>query len=153
MKRTHIKKMDTRLMAEANKQNYEKMMSVDRPKFLGHTRMSRKNRAFQFAPFAALDGLKDAFNEVERETDIEKELSEDICSQLDYTIQELLVEKKPLVKITYFRPDAIKPGGEYKEVVGNFLGLDRSAGKILLSENEEIPLEMVFLIEEVNYSI
>lgn len=65
-------------------------------------KMEREKRAKQFAPFDALNGLKEAIRlkEYEHEAKIKKELSEDIISKISNNMK--LIDKKTIVKIKYY---------------------------------------------------
>ena len=150
MGRKYVKMIDTRLMAEAGKQSYEKFMKADRPGLSRHNSMQQLNRASQFAPFAELSGLVDAFQEEERDTEEEKMLSDEVWSELNYTLQALLSEDgQPMVKVTYFQPDVAKDGGIYKEVSGKFLGVDRFNRELSLSGGVYIYLDRISAIKKV----
>ena len=46
---------------------YEDMLDLPRPRISGHPRMRRKQRAAQFAPFAALNGYGELVEEAIRQ--------------------------------------------------------------------------------------
>ena len=141
-------------MADANREKYRNALAMNRPGPGSHNRMPRINRAAQFAPFAALTGLEDAFQEEERDTEEEKMLSDEVWSELNYTLQALLSEDgQPMVKVTYFQPDVAKDGGIYKEVSGKFLGVDRFNRELSLSGGVYIYLDRISAIKKVEKSI
>ena len=76
---------------------------INRPykKSKKYKHMSQKDRAAQFAPFAALIGHKQLIQETQRLTEDKKELDENKKSVLN---QKLLyfIETKEKIKITYF---------------------------------------------------
>lgn len=57
---------------------YDDIIDLPRPKFR-HPKMSRKNRAAQFAPFAALRGQKEEIQELQRIVDCRAEKSINRC--------------------------------------------------------------------------
>lgn len=71
--------------------------------------LSMRQRAAQFAPFAALSGFKEALAECERTTEEFRHLGEDELAHLDRLVQQLLLQAKANQKIeievTYFVPD------------------------------------------------
>lgn len=141
-------------MADANREKYRNALAMNRPGPGSHNRMPRINRAAQFAPFAALTGLEDAFQEEERDTELEKILSEEAWSELEYTLQELLTEEgQPVVKVTYFQPDLTKDGGNYKEVFGKLLGVDGFNRELSLSGGIKIHLDRISEIKKVEKDI
>ncbi len=101
-----------------------------------HPRMSRLNRAAQFAPFAALVGYDALVNESARITDNKIELSEDDVTTLNYQLRLLQenLPRSPIVSVTYFVPDSFKSGGEYKEIVERVLKIK--------------PLEQILIMED-----
>jgi hypothetical protein len=80
-----------------------------------HPQMSMHQRAAQFSPFAALVGYEDVVHEMERQTDQERELSEDEKAELDQRMGIIAahLSEHPVVTIEYFVPDKRKDGGEY----------------------------------------
>ena len=81
-----------------------------------HSRMSLRDRAAQFSPFAALVGYGDVIDETARSTALKRELDETEKAELDRRIGILAahLREKPVVTIEHFVPDAIKTGGAYE---------------------------------------
>ena len=94
---------------------YEDIIGL--PHFVSKNRkhMSNRDRAAQFAPFAALTGYDDSINEAARMVDARIELSEEEKQDLDrkFMILEESVKDRPEIVITYFIPDKRKKGGMY----------------------------------------
>ena len=94
---------------------YEDIIGL--PHFVSKNRkhMSNRDRAAQFAPFAALTGYDESINEAARMVDARIELSEEEKQDLDrkFMILEESVKDRPEVVITYFVPDRKKKGGMY----------------------------------------
>ncbi|MBO4358178.1 MAG: hypothetical protein J5796_00065 [Erysipelotrichaceae bacterium] len=94
---------------------YEDIIGL--PHFVSKDRkhMSNRDRAAQFAPFAALTGYDESINEAARMVDARIELSEEEKQDLDrkFMILEESVKDRPEVVITYFVPDRKKKGGMY----------------------------------------
>lgn len=107
-----------------------------------HTPMPMRNRAAQFAPFAALTGHDDAIEEAIRQTENFLELSDEekqnISHKLNYAI-----EKKIFVKINYFVPDSRKKGGHYKSLVGKIKKLDEFEYKIEMEDGIKLPVKFI----------
>ena len=103
-----------------------------------HRLMSRRDRAAQFAPFAALTGHGAALNETARLTTDMVELSEDAKALLDMKqqmlLEELAVAHHPEVTVTFFRPDEVKNGGEYVTLTGRIKEID-SIGRVMVMED------------------
>ena len=82
---------------------------IDRPHHVSrsHPRMPLSDRAFQFAPFAALSGYADTIRETQRLTEQKIELDEGTIEMLNRRCRRLMdmLDSRPTVSITYFRPD------------------------------------------------
>ena len=65
------------------------LLCCARPRTENRAPMPMKNRAAQFAPFAALTGYDDAVRETERLTDRRPEISEDRAEMLDRRLRWL----------------------------------------------------------------
>lgn len=84
------------------------------------SRMSRINRAAQFSPFAALTGYGDAIAEAGRLTENIIELSDEEQAIIGNKLNHLksVLPNHPMIRVTYFRPDSRKDGGEYISKTG-----------------------------------
>lgn len=105
-----------------------------------HTRMPMKNRAAQFAPFAALTGYEEAVEEAHRLTDHRPELSDEEKDALDWGLRQALEEKEKPVTITRFIPDARKEGGSIVTKKGRIRRLDAYHRRLVMEDGEKIPL-------------
>mgnify|MGYP006969240862 CR=1 FL=1 len=119
--------------------DYFEILSREHPTSKKHPRMSRMNRAAQFAPFAALTGYEESIEETARLTDRRIELGEyeieELNAKLNF-IQEHIKER-PEVTITYFQPDGRKEGGSYITVAGKVRRIDE-VNKVVVLENESV---------------
>ncbi len=106
-----------------------------------HARMSRIDRAAQFSPFAALTGYEAAVQETARLTEGQKELDETALAVLNEKLRLLadLIEDKPQVSITYFRPDERKQGGAYLTVEGSVKAVDEYGHTVTMADGTVIP--------------
>ena len=97
--------------------NYDDIIDLPSPTSENHPRMPQRDRAAQFAPFAALVGYDSAIHEAKRLTEKEVELSEDMTEKLDRwcRIFSVIADTKPKINITYFIPDKRKQGGSYRQ--------------------------------------
>lgn len=97
---------------------YSDMVSLPRPVSDRRLPMPIRNRAAQFAPFAALTGYDDAVQEAGRRTEGRIELSEDEAEELNRRLCWVRdhVKDAPKVTVTWFVPDAVKDGGAYRTV-------------------------------------
>ena len=113
-----------------------------------HPRMSMRQRAAQFAPFAALTGMGEAFEEQERITQPKRILDDDKKQELDYILSEL--PDGAMVSVTYFVPDPYKDGGEYVTSTGSIHRVDRRRDVLSLSGEQEIPFCDIVDIGEID---
>lgn len=73
---------------------YDDIIHLPHPEPARHPRMSRQNRAAQFAPFAALTGHEDAIRETARLTENKIQLNEDDAAKLNERIAKILLQKQ-----------------------------------------------------------
>lgn len=83
------------------------------PKY--HKRMSKFQRAAQFAPFSALIGYSDNIKETARVTNEKIILEQDAINIINAKISYInsIINTKPLIKVIYFVKDTKKHGGKY----------------------------------------
>ena len=128
---------------------YDDVIWRQHPTSKNHPRMSRMNRAAQFAPFAALTGYEESIEETARLTDRRIELSEyeieELNAKLNF-IQEHIKER-PEVTITYFQPDERKEGGSYITVAGKVRRIDEVIGVLVFEDEKIICLETIIEID------
>lgn len=124
---------------------------IDLPHHTSPTRprMPIRDRAAQFAPFAALVGHGTAIRETARLTDCQVELTEDEKAILDGRLRMVLerMDERPEVTICYFEPDKKKTGGAYVTVTGYIKKVDEIAGMLTLDDKTIVPIESIILIE------
>ena len=130
---------------------YDDIINLLHPTSKKHPRMPMVNRAAQFSPFAALTGYDAAIRETARTTETRRELSEDAVDELNDKISLLQQEQAGVkkIKVTYFRQDATKDGGAYREEDGDFKRIKSNEGILELTNGIQIPLEDIFKIEIV----
>ena len=121
-----------------------------------HKRMSISERSFEFAPFSALVGFKDLIDERGRETQDMIELSDETKEELDYKLKIIRdnLDKKILVKITYFVQDNKKNGCKYL-VSNNYIKrIDFYHKLIVLENNDKIKIDNIINIDsnDINLS-
>jgi len=129
---------------------------IDRPHHISakHPPMPRRDRAAQFAPFAALTGHSDALNETARLTDGLIELSEDARAELDMK-QKLILDAlslHPQITVTCFRPDESKYGGSYITLTGEVKSIDEIERVMIMESGERISLAHVINLESDLFS-
>ena len=124
---------------------------IDLPHHVSPTRpqMSMSDRAAQFAPFAALTGYDSAIKETGRLTDEKIELDEEALTDLNMRYQLLVdaLDEEPEVKITYFKPDERKSGGEYVTVTGTVKKVDDFERLITMQNGTKIPMDDVLAVD------
>ena len=105
--------------------------------------MSRRSRAAQFAPFAALNGYEDAIGESARRTDCKAELCADDAAELNRKIRLIgaRIASEPYCKITYFVPDKHKPGGTYITAAGNVRLIEEATRQLVFVGGLRIPVD------------
>ena len=114
-----------------------------------HPRMPIRDRAAQFAPFAALTGHDAAIEETARLTSAMIELSEDARTTLDMK-QKMLADNldaAPVVSVTYFQPDEKKDGGRYLTVTERLKNIDDFERILIMSDGNRIPFESIIQLE------
>lgn len=126
---------------------YEDMLHMDRP--VGLTKMSRHDRAAQFAPFAALTGHDAVLRETARLTDGPVELTQSRREELDTQLRALAdrLDCRPLIAVTHYVPDERKSGGAYVRTTGRLRKLDALAGALVFTDGSGIDLDGLFDIE------
>lgn len=111
-----------------------------------HPHMPMKDRAAQFAPFAALTGYEDAVREAAQLTEGKVELTEDAQAALDAKLRPLtdgsMTGKE--VTLTWFQPDARKSGGTYVTTTGILKRVDPYEKSMVLADGRRIPIADIF---------
>ena len=113
-----------------------------------HPQMPMKNRAAQFAPFAALTGHSAAIKETARLTNTKIELDEYLKVEVNDKILEISdrIEEQPVAMITYFLEDKYKTGGKYFDVTGVVKKIDKYKRTIVLMDERIIPIDNILEI-------
>lgn len=107
--------------------------------------MSQKDRAAQFAPFAALTGHKQLIQETQKLTEDKKELDEN-KSILN---QKLLyfIETKEKIKLLTSKKSK-KSGGDYLTTIQRIKKIDSIYKTITLQNGQIIKMEDIYEIEQ-----
>ena len=124
------------------KDDYRELLQLPHHRSQTHAPMPRRDRAAQFAPFAALTGVDAQLRETERQTQSQAEPNEDALQELDQSLHTLFacVHTQPAVQVRWFVPDAKKSGGAYKTAAGRVLQLDRNQSLLVLDSGPVIAL-------------
>lgn len=128
---------------------YDDLINIKWPQPSERPRMSMRNRAAQFAPFAALHGHKDAVDETSRITEKKKILDNDIKAIINYKLQEIQndIKSYPLIKVKYFQQDVSKDGGRYLDYKGKVKKIDTLANTIIFLSDKKISFNDIYSIE------
>ena len=130
-------------------EEYDDIINLPHHVSKNHPPMPMMNRAAQFAPFAALTGYDTVINETGRLTDGFIELDENKKEQLNRKIAELMeeIDERPLVTITFFKPDERKTGGSYSTVSGQLKNVDEFNHALIMEDETVIPFNCIFDIQ------
>ena len=111
--------------------------------------MPLRERAAQFAPFAALTGHGAAIVETARFTEAKRELDEEERELLDMKLAALeqLLPLEPQVSITYFSADEKKQGGRYCTLDCVLARVDHYRRQLLTTQGVVLPLQDIVAVE------
>ena len=139
---------------ENNEQKYADIFHMPHHVSTKRPQMSQKDRAAQFAPFAALTGHDEAIKETARLTDERIELDEGTLDILNDKLQIILdnLEAEPVVTITFFKADAKKAGGAYIEHSGVIKKIDDFERTVVFTDKVVIPIEDILDIQGAIFS-
>ena len=131
---------------------YDDIIDRPHPTSDKHPRMPMKNRAAQFAPFAALTGYDALIRETARLTGRRTELDEQQLEELDRQLTVLAArvqteQEPPEIQLTYFQPDRLKVGGEYVTETVRIRRVDPVFRLLELSDRRLIELGDILRIE------
>lgn len=132
--------------------NYDDLLSLPHHTSKTRPRMSRHDRAAQFAPFAALTGYEAVVKEAARLTDERPELTEDEVAELDARLR-LAMELDAEVTVTWFRPDTKKSGGSYVSSTGHVKKADELKRAIIMQDGSEVPIDGIAAIQSPIFSV
>lgn len=124
---------------------YDDIINLPHPVSRKHPRMSLRDRAAQFAPFAALTGHEAAINETVRQTDERISLSEDVIDEINHRLNIIAktIDAPKKVSIVYFVPDDRKKGGIYEEHEGLVKQIDEYKKVLIMTDDTKIPIEQI----------
>lgn len=126
-------------------ENYNDIINLPHHKSSTRPHMSNRDRAAQFAPFAALTGHDSAIKETARLTDDFIEISEDKMTALSAKMQMIIenILETPEVEFTYFAPDENKLGGAYISKMGNVRRVDEYDSVVIFTDGVKIPIDSI----------
>lgn len=128
---------------------YEDMLYLPHHVSSKRPSMSMRDRAAQFAPFAALTGHDAVIRETARLTDQSVELTQARREELDAKLRQLaeLLEQRPRVTVTHFVPDERKQGGAYVRTCGPVRKIDEVGDVLVFEDGSGIDIQTVTEIE------
>ena len=108
--------------------------------------MSIRDRAAQFAPFSALVGYYDTIKETGRRTNERIDLDECEIESINRELQIAYenIEKRPKVKVTFFAPDKLKNGGEYRFIEDRVIKMDDYLRTVTFMDGNVIPMDDIY---------
>ena len=106
-----------------------------------HPRMSRENRAAQFASFKALNGYEDELKETRRIVSSKIIISNDKKEEINRKLKNIIDKE---VIIVYFIKDLKKDGGYYKKRKCIIKKIDLYKKEIVLDTKERININNIF---------
>ena len=131
---------------------YEDIINLPHHQSKIRPQMPIKDRAAQFAPFAALSGFEDEIDETARLTDRCPELTEEDFLRLNAALYELMgcLHEQPEVTLTLFQPDEKKPGGAFISVTGHVRRIDEANREVILTDGRSIPFGKIHGIARIS---
>ena len=134
---------------------YDDIIDLPHPEPQTHPRMPMRDRAAQFAPYAALTGYDAAIRENARLTQERITPAEAELAALDrrFRLLQEHLEEQPEVRLTRFRPDKRKSGGAYETVSGIVKQIDSIARRIRLLDGTDIPMDDVLTLDGALFDV
>ena len=136
-------------MNRDDKNKYDDIINLPHHVSSCRPRMSRHDRAAQFAPFSALTGYSAVIRETARTTcekrepdEYEKEI---INERINIIADEIL--NRPMINIIYFKKDERKSGGEYITAEYRVKKLSRAEHFILLENGVKIAFDDIYSLD------
>ena len=134
-------------------ERYNDIIGLPYRKSKKHPPMSEGDRAAQFSPFAALKGYEDEIEEAARFVDGRLELDESRVNAINdlLVLLKAKVHECPTVRVTYFRSDARKEGGEFITLSGKCRRIDEFKRTLFVGE-VGIPFDDIVDLEHIPVS-
>jgi len=133
---------------DKDKSKYEDIIHLPHHVSSKRSQMSLKDRAAQFAPFAAVVGHEKAVKETARLTEQRRELDEMEKAIINEQLREIEAQLPDGsdVEVVYYEPDELKAGGEYITKIGTVKKIDIYEREILMNDGTRIAIEEIFSI-------
>ena len=131
---------------------YDDMLNMPHPTSRQHPRMSRSDRAAQFAPFAALTGHDEALAETARLTTPKKLLSDDEMASLTRELARVIeqVPEQEEYTFVYFVPDTQKDAGKYVSITGTAKKYEEVTRALTLSDGRVLLIDNILSIRRLD---
>ncbi|MDD6807615.1 MAG: hypothetical protein PUD72_04095 [Oscillospiraceae bacterium] len=128
---------------------YDDIINLPHHQSITRAHMPMRDRAAQFAPFAALRGYDDEVIETARLTDRKIVLDENEISKIDGVLQLVManIKLQPEIRVTHFVKDDKKSGGAYITTTGRVKNIDEYDRKIVFTNRVEIQIEDILTAE------
>lgn len=125
---------------------YDDIINLKRPSSK-HPKMSMKNRAAQFSPFAALVGYEDIIDESGREVYDKICLNEQQEFEINNKLVYLIENKDTEAVYTFYKEDTFKDGGAYLNCKDRIKKYDVDNNYLILNSGIKINIEDIVGIE------
>ena len=131
------------------------ILHLPHPVSRNHALMPVRDRAAQFAPFAALPGYEAALQETARLTTERRTLSAQEADDLNRSLAALIARlpEKPEATIEYFVPDDRKSGGAYVTVTGRVRHISVPEKTLVMEDGTVIGFEDIAAISGFQFEI
>ena len=128
---------------------YDDILYRKHPVSKKHPQMPIRDRAAQFAPFAALTGHKEAVQETQRLVEQKRILDEHQKLMLNEKLQKitLRIKETPNIRVTYFQADERTDGGRYLTLIMRVKRIDEYQKRLVFTDRSWIRLEDLYEIE------
>ena len=128
---------------------YEDIVNLPHHVSRNRPQLPLRDRAAQFAPFAALTGYGEAIDETARWTEQKRELDDEERMRLDALLRRLAMHigESPEVTIEHFVADTLKDGGAYVRTSGRLATISPVSRRLTLDDGMSISLDDITEIE------
>ena len=133
---------------------YDDIINLSHHTSPSRQRMPIRDRAAQFAPFAALTGYDSVIEETARLTDTEDAQNEESGAILDRKLRLLndISDTHPYVEISYFVPDEKKSGGRYENAYGYLKAIDINESCIILMDKRKFAFDKIRSLDSTAFN-
>lgn len=126
-------------------EDYSDIINLPYRKSEKHPPMSLRDRAAQFAPFAALSGYDETLVEAVRDTNKTLKLSEEEKRGINAALKRLEdnLGARPLLTVRFFIPNSLKAGGSYMTVKDFAKRIDFERRELIFTDDLKISLDNI----------